>query len=275
MLSSIVLSGWNLKAAFSDPKRVKAALDTVLITSPDVIVFPDAWHEDSERSIPTTRHLLLSDADFQQRGYTPLKTYLRDDRPDDNYARYGFLTLYKTDTTPLSAVEVYLGFRSAHHLRYAFGDTTLNVITLYLNDQSEENRLVQVQDLLNYLVPYQNEPTVILGDFNAMHKKSAIGWVLQNKLFRASLGKLSIANNTFPRLVEMASGTTLQTLEANGFYDAEPENIATMPSQLPVFQLDRCMVRDPYGLLQVKRPARISRPKVSDHIQILTTVSVK
>lgn len=272
----INVSTWNIQGALSDPERVEAitkAIDNQKNTS--LFVFPDAWHEDSEESTPTNRGFLLNDADFQALGYTPHRATFREDRSDDNFARYGFLTLTHESLPVLDATEIKLGTRPAHHLRVGLAGTAFNVISLYLNDQSEDNRLQQLADLRPVLSALHKEPIVLLGDFNAMHRSSTPARLLRTPGVQKLSRHITAKNNTLPRLVDMAQGHTMTQLTSNGFFDADPEHQATMPSSFPLFQLDHIMFRHSLNKrLSVEKPVRTLHAGVSDHVQLSAVVAM-
>lgn len=272
MESPLKISTWNIKGAFSDPYRYNEVLKTIHESESDIVVLPDAWHEDSEASRPGPRQLELSAGDFRRLGYTMLKASFREDRPDDNHARYGFMTLIREPLTP-AYEEIRLGSRPAHHLRFIHDATILNVIGLYLNDQSEANRTTQLDVLLRYLEPFADEPTVLVGDFNAMHRQSLAARTL-NSSFIQPLLKIPIMNNTPLRLQEMADGATMAILTNDGFTDADPNYTPTMPSRLPLFQLDRIMVRNGFSSrLKATPPEVTPNPQLSDHAMVSSTIS--
>lgn len=274
MEQPLTISTWNINGAFSaDSERYNAALKTIDESDSDIVVLPDAWREDSEQSRPSPRKLELGAADFRRLGYTMLKGTFHENRPDDNYARYGFMTLIKEPLVP-AYEEIRLGERPAHHLRLDYNHEILNIISLYLNDQSESNRSGQIDDLLRYLDAYTDEPVVLAGDFNAMHRQSRIARALSSRAFEP-IAKLPIMNNTPARLQEMADGATMAILQEHGFVDADPEFMATMPSRLPLFQLDHIMTRDGYNTpLVATLPIAIPKPALSDHALLSSTIYV-
>ncbi len=276
MEKSLKVGTWNLHGALSNPVDAKPVLRELAHAQADVIALPDAWHEDSSRSRPSyERKSRVSDELFQAMGYKVFRSTFEEDRPDDNYARYGFATLVHNREALSSATTIELGTRPAHHLRINMGAHALNVISLYLNDQSEENRYKQVGTLLDYLDPYFFEPTILVGDFNAMHADSKIAQLLQSDRAHDLLGGIKAKNNTIPRLIEMADGATMNNLEAAGFVDAEPKYRPTMPSLLPLFQLDHIMMRDgALASLTATRPKRTLELSASDHAFITSHITL-
>lgn len=269
---------WNLNGALSDPLKVDAALDKIGECKSSVIVLPDAWRENTEQSLQPPRKLeLLSADDFRLLGYTVMKSTFREDRSDDDYARYGFMTLvrHNFDVDPQTKV-FRIGERPIHHVRYDLGETALNVIGLYLNDQSEENRNIQLDEFLHYIEPYRSEPMILAGDFNAMHRNSRPAQIL-NSSWMQPLSKLPIMNNTPRRLIEMAEGATMAILTENDFIDADPQYAPTMPSRWPLFQLDHIMTRNGFSAPLFATPTELTKyAHISDHLMAssVTTLDV-
>ncbi len=279
MVPSLIPSGpeqlrfasWNIRGGLSDPRRATAIADLLIERQDDVVALPDAWHEDSERSIASGRHLAVSPADFLRSGYMLTDAWFEENRPDDNFARFHFATLIRQDLDA-NPQEMRLGTRPAMRMALTLGRTTLNVICLYLNDQSKWNRAVQIDDLFDHLGTQSDVPTMLMGDFNDMHRNTRIAKLLQSAPYRRTLGRLPVGNYVFPSLAEMAEGSAIQALEAKGFTDIDPFRRPTMPSRLPLFQLDRFMLRNSYGHIQADPTTGMNKPPLSDHSLIATTL---
>lgn len=276
MEKSIRVGAWNLRGALSDSDRAESVVDTIPSLGAHIVALPDSWHEDSKKSEPTTRRLLIDDTTFRKIGYTPLHSIYCDGRADDNYARYGFTTLVHHTIDVIDHEILPLGERPADLLHIQLGNHTLNVISLYLDDRSEAIRLKQTNDLLDCTDEYRDHPTVLMGDFNAMHAESSIAQTLQKPLSRATIGRLPLLNRTGPRLVEMASGKTLQILQDAGFRDIESQQTPTMPALLPLFQLDHILISDGNDTSLTATPTtRMRRLYLSDHLAIASTIHVE
>lgn len=274
MEETLRLATWNIHGALSDPDRVEAVLEELSRENADIITLPDAWHEDSDLSEPTERKLLLTAGDFRRRGFTALKATFRENRPDDNFARYGFMTLINNTVSPTYET-IQLGTRPAHHLRLDLGSSAISIVSLYLNDQTEMNRMVQTQELLTHLSTYESDAVALVGDFNAMHSSAPIARLLGVRPTRGILQKLPLMNGALPRLTQMADGIVMRTLEANRFIDADPTQHPTMPSRMPLFQLDHIMYRESEDIaVSATLPTHDGSPDLSDHLRLTSTLTL-
>lgn len=265
------LSSWNIRGGLSDPDRAFAITNTLIQQQNDIVVLADAWREDSSRSSPSGRRLLVTANDFYKNGYEFIDADFEEDRPDDNYAHFHFTTLVKQGIQHQSEV-FRLGERPATHITTSIGAAAIHIVGLHLNDQDERTRSHQVTDLLSNLSKTDNQPTILAGDFNALQKESVVARTLRTGLARSTIGRLSIANSTFPRLIEMASGSTLQSLEAAGFIDTNSQPQPTAPSRTPVFQLDRFMHKITSEVIDVRPITVHKHSSLSDHRQISTAL---
>ncbi len=169
-----------------------------------------------------------------------------------------------------------LDTRPAISIRTHIGSTVFNLVGLYLNDQNNANRRNQMNALRPHLDTMLGEPTMLGGDFNTMHENARTSRLLQAYLVQKLLGKITLANNTLPRLFEMAEGTSLHALQAQGFVDADANHAPTAPSRMPLFQLDRFMYRNlETAGLTAGNVRHTNKPKLSDHKMIETTVQEK
>lgn len=272
---TLTVATWNIQGALSDPSRAGAVLDEISKSGANIITLPDAWHEDSEESEESDRHLLVTAGHFRRRGFTALKAQFREDRPDDNYARYGFMTLIDQTTSP-AYEKIELGTRPAHHLRLTLGSQALSIMSLYLSDLSDLKRLEQVTDLTTHLASYPLDAVTLVGDFNAMHSSSKVARILDARPVRDIFQLIPARNYTLPRLTRMASGIVMRKLEDEGFTDCDPSQQPTMPSYRPLFQLDHIMTRSsPTVWVEAEPPVLTSRPELSDHRMVMSTLHIK
>lgn len=274
MEETLKIATWNIQGAFSDPRRAGTVLDEIAGSGANVITLPDAWHEDSKESEATDRQLLVTAGHFRRRGFTALRAQFREDRPDDNYATYGFMTLIDQTTAP-SYETIQLGTRPAHHLRFALGSQALSLISLYLSDLNDSKRLEQINDLTTHLEDYPVDAVALVGDFNAMHSDSTVSRILSTRPVRDILQLIPAKNYTLPRLTRMASGIVMRKLEDDGFIDSDPTHQPTMPSYRPLFQLDHIMTRSsPTIGVEAEIPVLLSKPTLSDHAMVMSTLKI-
>lgn len=271
--NALTFASWNLKGGLSDASRALDITDRICDSRPDFIALPDAWHEDSSRSRPSGRRLLVSPRDFERDGYSTVDTHFEEDRPDANFARFHLMCLISNNLDYESSV-TRLGARPAVTVDTVLGKAALSIIGIYLNDQTEHNRLMQISSLKKQLAHTPNKPTLLVGDFNAMPRESRIAALLQRRTSSHTLSKVNFFNRTLPRLVEMADGATMATLTDIGFSDCDPSAAPTMHSRARLFQLDHILTKgfDEAGLA-ASTTQRIFYPRLSDHAMIWTKVS--
>lgn len=143
---------------------------------------------------------------------------------------------------------------------------------VHLDDRSEAYRLIQTNDLLGFLAE-SDVPTVVMGDFNAMHAEDMRAKFLRSSVFRAvtKVWPHARTKDMFIRLSDMGAGTTLRRLqEDGGLSDADAKRKATTTPKLrgqewlpsiPVFQIDHV-----YGSAEVTvRDFQVWRDGGSDH----------
>jgi endonuclease/exonuclease/phosphatase family metal-dependent hydrolase len=162
-------------------------------------------------------------------------------------------------------------------------DTRQNVriFGIHLDDRSEEYRLRQVEDLLVYLGE-SSAPTVVMGDYNAMHAADFRAFLLRNRWLAKVIKRWPHARtqDVLERLSDMAIGDTLSTLERGSMCkDADIRRRATttpklrfqewMPS-IRMVQIDHMFVSPNVTV----RGFRVGRDGGSDHRPISATVGL-
>ena len=148
----LTLSSWNIKGGLSDPQRARKITEAVVDADCDIILLPDAWHEDSEfsRYLGEERRLLVSPQEFYEVGYNFYATVYDDGtRPDDNYANYALVALVKRGKS-IRANPVLLGHRPGFKFDCRLGNKSISAIGVYLSDQSSKMRLRQQQPDCTY-----------------------------------------------------------------------------------------------------------------------------
>ena len=249
--SNIIISSWNVEGHLSDLARkgrggTKQIVDEIKNIRADIFVLLEAHSNKSIKKLPSYR-------EFLNMGYSVYDVEYDDDLDSrtDTYAhRLSMLFLCKY---PISKIEIHkLG-----KLRNCFvaivnvgSNKQLRVIGIHLDDRSEETRLEQAYDLTG-IINSSSIPTVLLGDFNAMHGEDF--W--PSKLMQTKLSKTA-SNFIFPKLskrvIEMAEGKTLKFIESNtDLTEADASHQATitpknrnykfLPS-VPLIQIDHIFV---------------------------------
>ncbi len=164
------------------------------------------------------------------------------------------------------------------HIKDPSTDKTLRVIGVHLDDRSEILRLKQAPDLIN-IIQETSEPTIVMGDFNAMHG----GDILPAKLLR-SLPIRTAAKYVVPELslraVDMAKGDTLkQIMHQTGLRDADRRHRPTTTPKLRgrewlpsirLMQIDHILASPTINISNF----RVSTDGGSDHRAISATVTL-
>lgn len=233
--NELQLSSWNIKRAFCEPSRAEAVAEAILNVDSDITFLPDAYQLDSGRSSSHDRQYLLPDNYFEDNGYDVVDMRFDEERIDDDYAEYHTMALAKKSLHKHVKV-VSLGSRKA----VVYETNGIRVAGLYLSDQSAFLRGEQIDSLCTNM-PLEGSAAVI-GDFNELHGDSLVARTLRSPLTRFVLGRIGFSHNVIPRAIGMADGRALKTLEKRGFRDADSAHRPTMPSKLPVLQLDHHMV---------------------------------
>jgi endonuclease/exonuclease/phosphatase family metal-dependent hydrolase len=107
---------------------------------------------------------------------------------------------------------------------------TLRIFGIHLDDRNEPYRMKQVEDLLVYL-DKKSHPTIVAGDYNAMHAADFRARLLRSRWLRGAIRRWPHARtrDMLVRLSDMAIGDTLAALQ-NGsqFIDADTRRRATI-----------------------------------------------
>lgn len=140
----------------------------------------------------------------------------------------------------------------------------VHFLGMHLNDRSEAKRQAELNDLMRLIA---DEPTVLAGDLNSLHRPDASGlkfikarvirrlvkmklWPISEPTGQPEPMTLARRGSLNFRLAEMASGKTLARLLQAGFRDADAHHTPTYPARHPQAQLDHillsrhCTVRD-------------------------------
>jgi endonuclease/exonuclease/phosphatase family metal-dependent hydrolase len=159
-------------------------------------------------------------------------------------------------------------------------------IGVHLDDRLAETRREQALNLLVHRIK-SDQPTIIAGDFNDMHRRSPRAAVartlgrLGSKIpaiepqeyhelqgIRKKLAKPQRFGSLVARLGGMAEGRAVTMLEVNGFYDADSSHQPTMLlANRPLFQLDRAMVNRRFDIPEPGVTVHVN-DGLSDHLGI-------
>lgn len=209
------IGSWNIEGRLSDsgvtnrgkPSHIIAAIKKLDV---DILVLLEAHSEDSIDNLTSHKQLL-------NMGYYLHSVSYKDDLASrkDTYAKQ--LSLMLLSKLPIETFEIIrlADFRNAFIATFFENKANqrFRVIGLHLDDRLESTRLNQISDL-SQIVNQSNLPTIVLGDFNAMHGDDL--WPA--KFLRQKPIRL-IANFVLPiislRAIEMARGEALRLLQSS------------------------------------------------------------
>lgn len=248
---SLKIASWNIEGSLSitDPK-VRGNSTQILAMlrelNADIVTVAESYSEDSIDALAALPQLVAL-------GYRVYSVPYQDDmalRKDAIALQSSLMLLSKLPVRKLESVRLgdfrnglvaMVEYKSGHLLR---------VIGVHLDDRLEETRLRQVVDL-SKIVKAASLPTVVMGDFNAMHGSDL--WPA--KFLRSPLMKLLsyiVLPSLSRRAVEMARGEALRSLGvSSGLVDADPRHqptatpkirgLAWMPS-IRLIQIDHIFI---------------------------------
>ncbi|CAN5356736.1 hypothetical protein BH09PAT4_BH09PAT4_04360 [soil metagenome] len=230
MSESLKVASWNVRDGLSTPVVMPAVVERIKGLEADIVVLPEAFNEGAKTGDEFLAEV-LDQASDQLRGAGYAMHRVRYDDTDGRKDRHGFALL--TRVPEAGDVKVFdLGGRNA--LGQYVGDLALTVVGLHLDDRAEATRITQTARLLDQLD--FDAKNLALGDFNAMHRKDpkAVALRLAKPVARLlpsvdpgetapNLAKLRRAGSLSSRLTDMATGSTMGYLWANGYEDVDTQ----------------------------------------------------
>lgn len=174
--------------------------------SADVVVIPEFGTID--RITKEVRHELTL------RGYSLHTTAYRANRSNGS----GLAVLSRLEV--ISSSDIDFGSKDRHMIELIVkskSDEKIRVLGVHLDDRRESYRMQEVQGVCDFLATTPAMPTLLAGDFNAMHRKSWLArcmrlntvWWLAQRVPHKHLSSM------LTRVHEMAYGTTIDYLESN------------------------------------------------------------
>jgi endonuclease/exonuclease/phosphatase family metal-dependent hydrolase len=276
----IKITSWNIEGRLSHsgakrrgtPDKIFLAIKKL---NADILVLLEAHSEATLDDITHAKQLAKLGYTIRSVPYQD-DTYLRTDTYTDK------LSLMLLSKLPIDKFEI---IRLAD-IRNAFSaiididknSPKIRIIGLHLDDRQESTRLKQVADL-SKIINQSQIPTMVLGDFNAMH-----GTDIWPATFLRSKPIAKITQSVSPiiasRAVEMASGSTLKLLESNTrLVDADSKHRPTttpkfrgaewLPS-IRLIQIDHMYISPEIKISNFE----ISADGGSDHRAISTTINI-
>ncbi|MDK2899342.1 MAG: hypothetical protein PWQ10_529 [Patescibacteria group bacterium] len=211
---NIKVASWNIEKRlenFNSKRRGNSAqiIEMINLIDADIIVLPEAHDKSSLDNLRTKDQL-------NNMGYYIYNMPYDDSTNPELSANNKHLSLLLL--TRLKVIDIKIvklgNFRNTIIATFdCDNEKRFKVVGVHLDDKSEETRVKQINDL-SKIINQTNIPTLIMGDFNAMHGEDL--WpakFLQSKFIK-KLAKL-IWPSVFIRTTEMAIGNTLKILEDN------------------------------------------------------------
>lgn len=209
------IASWNVEGRLtnndissrSTPDKIVAAIKKL---DADILILPEAHNNLSLNNLKVRTKL-------EAMGYK-LHSVIYDDklpsRPDDFYKSLSLMMLSKLPIEKFETIRL-ADYRNAILAIIKDPETNkkIRIIGLHLDDRSEETRINQVKDLSTIINSSKN-PTIIMGDLNAMHGDDF--WpakILRNKFIRVMTHFMF--KNLSLRATEMARGEALKLLQSS------------------------------------------------------------
>lgn len=275
---NLVIAAWNTEQRLTTLTTKRRGTPGHILTSikklhADVLVLPEAYQNEPDSGV---------DQALKDMGYAWVDARYDDlDREEEfNGAMPHMRVLSKL---PIVSFELHRwgGVRNLPVvIIQADATTQLRVIGTHLDDRNEEFRIRQMNELVPFITS-TDMPTVMLGDFNAMHAKGRAK-LYGHKAARQLAAKVPHAEMRFvlTRLSDMATGSILAGLEAKTrLRDIDPtrrptttpkmRDIEWMPS-IRLAQIDHILVTPDIRALDFK----IAHDGGSDHRALSATLQI-
>lgn len=220
MPKTLRIASWNIEGRLSETTNKKRGNPDHIIQSikklnADILVLLEAHGENSLDNLNSKQQLI-------DMGYKIFDIPYQDDTPSRTDTSAELLSILLLSKLP---IDHFRNIRLAD-MRNAFTAIVKNhyeifrIMGVHLDDRSEATRIHQVADL-SEIINQSKLPTVVVGDYNAMHGED----LMPSKLLRSRPVKL-ISKFILPsiavRATEMARGEALKLLQAStGLSDAD------------------------------------------------------
>jgi endonuclease/exonuclease/phosphatase family metal-dependent hydrolase len=222
---SIKIASWNIEGRLSGtgakrrgtPEKI---IDMIRRINADVLVLIEAHGETSLDNLKSRQKL-------QDMGYHLNNVPYQDDTPSRADTSAELLSLMLLSKFPVEKFDIIrLGdFRNAFSAQIQYKEQSFRIFGIHLDDRQETTRLKQIDDL-EKIINQSKLPTVVVGDFNAMHGDDIWPKLLHSRPVK-SLAKLLVPAISL-RASEMATGNTLRLLQlTTGLTDADPRHRPT------------------------------------------------
>jgi len=238
MLSTkIKIASWNIEGRLSNPMpsgrgNATQIINNIRIINADILVLLEAHTEKSLEDLAVLQAI-------QNLGYKIYDVPYDDDlalRTDTYTMRLSMLLLSKRPIKDFKIIK--LGdFRNCISTSVETSKNQyLRIFGVHLDDRKEATRLRQINDL-SKIVNQSKMPTIVVGDFNAMHGEDL--WPA--KLLKTKISRLIshiILPNLYTKVIEMAQGEALKRLEdATGLTDIDKSHRPTTTPKIRGYEM--------------------------------------
>lgn len=227
-MSKLRVATWNAEGMFVKGTQTRRAnphdaLQTLRMLDADIVVIPEFGNiKRLEESVVTTIKAL---------GYQLVINPYDDPRATD--LGFGFLSRLPIDaqrTVPLpvtgrSILEVYCRDESGTPIRF---------VGVHLDDREEAIRMKEVKSVVDVINTDTSTPTMLMGDFNAMHASSGFAKLARTKtvaMLAYRIPNKQVAS-VARRAQEMAIGTTIDyLLQHTALHNLDPAMTPTVSAK--------------------------------------------
>jgi len=226
---AVSVAQWNVREGLAIPRQMPRIIEGVKRLDSDIVVLSDAFSLNNRLHGAQEATLGKANSDFMDLGYTG-----QDAEYDDSVQWHHDRNIVMLSRVAVSSAgEVRLGTRSALELKTAKG---IHIVGAHFDDRDEETRVTQALAYVDH-VQFEEAP-VLIGDLNST-RALRIGSLLQRPIAEALFSRLP---ERVRRTADMTQGRAMTLLKASGFRDADKRHRPTVPSMVPILQLDHCMV---------------------------------
>ncbi len=233
---TIKIASWNVEGRLSNLSskgrgNATQIIKNIEVINADIMVILEAHTEENVDKLTTKQKLI-------DLGYQIHSVDYDDDlvsRTDCYTNRLSMMFLSKYPIDEFKVIK--LGkLRKCMVVAIKIGDDqNIKVIGIHLDDRLEETRLRQIADLSEE-INKSELPTIVMGDFNAMHGEDLWPARFLKTNFSNLLSKIIIPS-FFKRVIGMAQGTTLKKLEVDtGLTDIDSNHQPTTTPKILGFE---------------------------------------
>lgn len=211
---TIKIASWNIEGRLSQaPTKTRSSpgqiIRSIRSINADIIFLPEAHSETMIDKLELKFHEII------EMGYKIYNVPYEDNiklSTNNDSKNMSLMLLTKLSVESFDIIR--LGnCRNAASITIKTSNGLIKIFGVHLDDISEATRINQIIDLAK-LVNQSNTPTVVMGDFNAMHGKDLYPARFLRTRFIKKLSKF-VWPDVFVRVVEMAKGEAIKTLQEN------------------------------------------------------------